>query len=195
MVVRITSGGKSIKASSIRPSKGTGHSTRPATSAIKASSGTTSSPSAVASAVMPSRIMRARSSASSTTWRSASSALYSAKSCTLKAPGDMIRWPSVKSPLTSPCPSSAPCARVKGTTAPSSTHKIRFKGRTHTMVDVPPQRMDFGQGKARISAGRASATKARASSVRPGLDSTQNCPSCCKVLRVAPCFLRKPSIA
>jgi hypothetical protein len=42
---------------------------------------------------------------------------------------------------------------------------MRFKGRTQTMEDVPPQRMDFGQGKARINAGIAAATKVRASTL------------------------------
>ncbi len=80
----------------------------------------------------------------------------------------MMRWPSVALADTSPCPSSSPARRSKGTTCPSSTHRMRWSGRTQAMPDVPPQRMDFGQGKPRMIAGMAAATREAASTVSAG---------------------------
>ena len=81
---------------------------------------------------------------------------------TENASGRMNRCPRVRSPAAMPSTSS-------GTTAapPSSLrmHRIDCNGRTQRRVPAP-QRIDFGQGKARIAASSTSATISAA--CRPG---------------------------
>ena len=67
MEVRITSGGRSRKAGSMRPRIGTGHSARPATSSSSPSSSTSSRPRAKQRVRAPARMRSRRSSASRTT--------------------------------------------------------------------------------------------------------------------------------
>ena len=52
--------------------------------------------------------------------------------------------------------SGDPSAIVNGTTAPSNRHKMRLIGRTQRRV-ASPQRIDLGQGKARMTASTVSA--------------------------------------
>ena len=63
----MTSGGRSMCSSAIRPSSGTGHSTRPATSSSRPGSSTTVSCFSAARPAMPSAMMRLRSAASTST--------------------------------------------------------------------------------------------------------------------------------
>ena len=62
----------------------------------------------------------------------------------------MKRWPSVRSPLTTPSMS-------KSTVSPSNTHRIRCSGRTQRRVPVP-HFIDLGQGKPRTISLTISAT-------------------------------------
>ena len=103
----------------------------------------------------------------------------------------MTLWPSVVSADISPCASSAPSASAKRTTSPSSRQRMRRNGRTQAKP-LSPQRMDFGQGKARSSGGSSRASMAAASTRSPGRASTQK-PFCSdSASRAAPCLRRKP---
>ena len=64
-----------------------------------------------------------------------------------------------------------------GTTLPSSRQTMRRSGRTQVNALVPPQRIDFGHGKRRSSAGMAPAMTAAASCAGVALSSTQKSPS------------------
>ena len=122
---------------------------------------------------IPSMMMRLRSSASTSTCRSRSFAAQSAPEATANAPGAWKRWPSVRLAAASPCPSSSPSRRSNGTTAPSSRQTMRRSGRTQTKLLLPPQRIDFGQGKRRSSGGTAAAITDRAGAASVTLSRTQ----------------------
>ena len=181
-----------MKAGSIRPSSGTGHSTSPPTSLTRPGSSTMVSCRSAARWATPSAITRLRSSASTRTRRSRSVAAQSVQDRTATAPGAWKRCPSVRSDDCSPCPSSAPSRRSNGTTAPSSRQVMRRSGRTQVNALVPPQRIDFGQGKRRSSVGTAAAISAAVGTEGAALSSTQYSPSTRSCAASALCLRRKP---
>ena len=172
-----------------------GHSTRPATSSSRPGSSATVTPRAAAALATSSAIVCRRSAASVRTLWPRSLACQSAQEETAKAPGARKRWPSVKSAEANPWPSSAPSARENGTTAPSSRQVIRRSGRTQVNWLVPPQRIDFGQGKRRSKAGSAAAIRSAAEIAALAFSSTQKSPSWRSWSFVAPCLRRKPASA
>ena len=92
----MTSGGRSMWSAAMRPSSGTGHSTRPATSSSSPGSSTTVSWRSAArrgDAVGDDALALAAST--STRWARSLSA-QSAQAVTAKAPGAWKRWPSVR---------------------------------------------------------------------------------------------------
>ncbi len=158
----MTSGGRSMCSSAMRPRCGTGHSTSPATSSSRPGSSTTVRCFSAASPAMRSAMIRLRSAASTSTRCAVSFSRQSAAEDTAKAPGTWKRWPSVRLALARPWPSSAPSRRSNGTTAPSSRQMMRRSGRTQTKLLVPPQRMDFGHGNRRSRPGIALAIRVAA---------------------------------
>ena len=74
----------------------------------------------------------------------------------------MKRWPRVVSPDLTPSIS-------KGTTLPPKRQRIECSGRTQRRLPSP-QRMDFGQGKARTTSGTISAMTSAVA--RPGRSMT-----------------------
>ena len=91
---------------------------------------------------------RLRSSASTSTLCARSCCRQLAALVTAKAPGAWKRWPSVRSPLTRPCPSSEPSRRSNGTMAPSSRQMMRRSGRTQTKLRRAAPAHGFGPRKA-----------------------------------------------
>ena len=157
-----TSGGRPRNASSISPMSGTGHSTRPLTSAKSPASGTTSSPADWARLSAAVSMASARSFGFNTTLRLRRPASYSEKLPTAKRPGAMNRWPSVVSPAAIPSMSSA---TTRAASPSVRMHRIDCNGRTHRKLPAP-QRMDLGHGKLRTTLSRTSATIT--SALRPG---------------------------
>ena len=151
----------------MRPSSGTGHSTRPATSSSKPGSSTTVSWRSAARRAMPSAMTWRRSAASASTRRLAQAGCQSACACAPRtrrgrgSDGPRSGWTTAR-----PWPSSAPSRRSNGTTAPSSRQTMRRSGRTQVKSLPAPQRIDLGQGKRRSTGGMAAGDQRRRRAAR-----------------------------
>ena len=160
MVARTTSSGTSRKAGSNDPISTTGHSTRPEISSSRPASSTSSSPCARARSLASLRMMSLRRSRSTTTKAASSLAIQSSSRRTRIVPSERKRWPRVVSPERRPSTSKA---TISGSSVSGpKVHRMDCSGRTQRsafgLVEPLPQRMDFGQGKARMTAGTISAT-------------------------------------